>query len=303
MTDLSVTLGPLSLRTPLIGASGTVGSVYDFAAVGALEAYGAAVAKSVSGTPWPGNPPPRLSPAGTGMLNAIGIQNPGIEEWVAEVAPRLVELPVPVWGSAVGTTVAEFSEVARRLDETTVAAVEINLACPNVAGESIWALDAGATGEVVSAVRATTDKPIGAKLSPNASDIVEVAAAALAGGADWLVLTNTISGAAIDVITRRPRLVRTSGGYSGPPLKPVALRCVIEVHDAFPEAAIIGCGGVRHGDDVVEYLLAGASAVAVGTAHFERPRIGRSIIKQLRSYCHQHGVDRIEDLRGAMQPW
>lgn len=303
MIDLSVSLGPLELRSPLIAAAGTVGSVIDFAHVGALEAYGAAVAKSVSGTPWSGNPPPRLGPAGTGMLNAIGIQNPGIDQWIADVAPEIGGLPVPVWGSAVGKSVDEFAEVARRLDGTDVDAIEVNLSCPNVAGESIWALEASSTAEVVAAVRSSTRKPIGAKLSPDAFNIVEIAAAALAAGADWLVLTNTITGAAINVDTGRPVLTRTSGGYSGPPLKPIALRCVIEVHTAFPEAAIVGCGGVRHGNDVVEYLLAGASAVAIGTAHFERPRIGRSISRQVRSYCRKHGIVRLADLEGGMRPW
>jgi dihydroorotate dehydrogenase (NAD+) catalytic subunit len=303
MIDLSVTLGPISLRSPLVGASGTVGSVVDFAGVGALEAYGAAVAKSVSATPWPGNPPPRLANAGVGMLNSIGIQNPGVDTWIERNGSRLADLPVPVWGSAVGSTVEEFAAVAQQLATTSTAAIEINLSCPNLAGEDIWALDADATGAVVRAVRAVTGKPIGAKLSPNAQNIAAIAQSALENGADWLVMTNTISGAAIDIETRRPRLNRTTGGYSGPPLKPIALRCILEVRAAFPAAPIVGCGGVRSGADVVEYLLAGASAVAIGTAHFERPRVGRTVLRQLRSYCSRKGVDRVADLIGAMRPW
>jgi dihydroorotate dehydrogenase (NAD+) catalytic subunit len=303
MNDLSVELGPMSLRSPLVAAAGTVGSVVDFAGMSGFDVYGAAVAKSVSETPWSGNPAPRLATAGSGMLNAIGIQNSGIEKWVEEIGPQLPGLSVPVWGSVVGKTAEEFAAVAKRMGSTGVAAIEINLSCPNLAGESVWALDADATLEVVEAVRAATDKPIGAKLSPNAQDIVAVARAALAGGADWLVLTNTISGAAIDIETRRPRLTRTTGGYSGPPLKPIALRCVLEVRAAFPRAAIVGCGGVRSGADVVEYLLAGASAVAIGTAHFERPRIGRTILKDLQAYCRRKGVERIADLTGAMEAW
>ena len=303
MTDTSVRLGPVSLRSPLVAASGTVGSVVDFAGVGALDAYGAAVAKSVSGTPWPGNTPPRLANAGGGMLNAIGIQNRGAAAWVEEVGPSLADLPVPVWGSVVGKTVDEFVEVATILAETNIEAIEINLSCPNLAEESIWALDPDATATVVRAVRSAVDKPIGAKLSPNAQDIVAIARAALQGGSDWLVLTNTIAGAAIDIETRRPRLAPISGGYSGPPLKPIALRCVLEVRSAFPSAPIIGCGGVRSGTDAVEYLLAGASAVAIGTAHFERPRVGRTILRQLRAYCRRNGVDRVSDLTGTMRSW
>jgi dihydroorotate dehydrogenase (NAD+) catalytic subunit len=303
MIDLSVELGPLALRSPLIAASGTVGSVVDFVGVGALGAYGAAVAKSVSGTPWPGNPAPRLAAAGSGMLNAIGIQNPGVAAWVDEVGPLLAGLPVPVWASAVGRTIEEFADVAEQLADTDVAAIEVNLSCPNLAGEGIWALDAGATGAVVRAVRAATDLPIGAKLSPNAQDIVAIAGRALESGADWLVLTNTISGAAIDIETKKPRLARTTGGYSGPPLKPIALRCVLEVRAAFPSAPIVGCGGVRRGADVVEFLLAGASAVAIGTAHFERPRAGRTILREVQTYCNRKGVDRISELTGAMEAW
>jgi dihydroorotate dehydrogenase (NAD+) catalytic subunit len=303
MIDQSVRLGPVLLRSPLVAASGTVGSVVDFAGVGALDAYGAAVAKSVSESPWSGNPAPRLAGAGAGMLNAIGIQNPGVTAWVEDIGPFLSGLKVPVWGSAVGKTVEEFAAVARQLAKTEVAAIEINLSCPNLAGESIWALDADATNAVVRAVRAATDKPIGAKLSPNAQDVVAIARSALEGGADWLVMTNTITGAAIDIETRKPRLTRTLGGYSGPPLKPIALRCVLEVRAAFPSAPIVGCGGVRNGADVVEFLLAGASAVAIGTAHFERPRIGRTVLRELHAYCCRHGIDRIADLIGAMEPW
>ena len=303
MIDLSVSLGPISMRSPLVAASGTVGSVVDFAGVGALESYGAAVAKSVSGIPWPGNPAPRLSNTEAGMLNAIGIQNPGVRAWVEEIGPGLPGVGVPVWGSAVGTTVAEFVAVAEQLAETSVHAIEINLSCPNLEGEGIWALDPEATGSVVKAVRAAVDKPIGAKLSPNAQDIAAIAGAALKSGSDWLVLTNTISGAAIDIDTKRPLLHRGIGGYSGPPLKPIAIRCVLEVRAAFPSAPIVGCGGVRTGGDVVEFLLAGASAVAIGTAHFERPRVGRTILRQLQAYCRRKGVDRVADLTGAMKPW
>lgn len=303
MIDLSVRLGPIVMRSPLVAASGTVGSVVDFADVGALEAYGAAVAKSVSWSPWPGRPEPRLAPAGTGMLNGIGIQNPGVEAWVEHHAPQMPGLAVPVWGSAVGTRPAEFADVAAALGAAGVQAVEVNLSCPNLEGEGMFALDPIASAEVVAAVRAATDRPVGAKLSPNAVRIAEVAHAVVDAGADWVVLTNTVWGAAIDVESRRPALSGGIGGYSGAPLKPIAIRCVMEVRAALPDVPIVGCGGVRTGTDVVEYLMAGAEAVAIGTTHFAEPRCGRRIVGELRRWCTRHGVTSVSDLTGACRPW
>ena len=302
MTDLSMRLGPLGMRTPLVAASGTVGSVVDWAAVGAPDAYGAAVAKSVSAEPWQGRAAPRLSPAGVGMLNGIGIQNPGIEAWTDEVGPELAAAGVPVWGSAVGHSPEEFAVVAKGLAGAGVAAVEVNLSCPNLHGAMI-ALDPDESARVVAAVRAAVQLPVGAKLSPNAPDVAAVAGATRAAGADFVVLTNTVWGAGIDVATRRPLLSGGVGGYSGPPLKPIALRCVWETHRAHPDLPIVGCGGVRTGEDVVEFLLAGASAVAMGSVHFAEPRAGRRILKELRRYCRKNGVARLADLVGAVEPW
>ena len=286
-----------------MAASGTVGSVVDFAGAGDFRPYGAAVAKSVSPDPWPGRIPPRLTSTGVGMLNGIGIQNPGIAAWVDEVGPRLGEVPVPVWGSAVGNDADGFAEVARGLERAGVIAVEVNLSCPNLEDGHLFALDAERSAEVVRAVRAATDLPIGAKLSPNAVDIVAVAGSTHEAGADWVVLTNTVWGAGIDVETRRPKLSGVIGGYSGPPLKPIALRCVWEVAQALPDLPIVGCGGVRTGEDVVEFLLAGASAVGVGTAHFAEPRVGGRIVKELEKYMVKHDVASIADLVGAVEPW
>lgn len=300
MVDLSVRLGPLRLRTPLVAASGTVGSVVDFAGVGALEAYGAAVAKSVSGEPWAGRSPPRLAPAGTGMLNAVGIQNPGIDRWVEEVGPELASLPVPVWGSAVGETVEEFARVAGGLAEAGVQAVEVNLSCPNLESGIMFALDPDASGRVVAAVREAVGVPVGAKLSPNAADVVRIGAAVREAGADWVVLTNTVWGMGIDPDTGIPLVSGVVGGYSGPPLKPIALRCVWEVHRALPDLPIVGCGGVRSGADAVEYLRAGARAVGVGTAHFAEPRAGRRILRELRDRCRRLGVAGPGDLVGRL---
>jgi dihydroorotate dehydrogenase (NAD+) catalytic subunit len=303
VTDLSTRLGPVRLETPLVAASGTVGSVWEFEQVADLTAYGAAVAKSVSGEPWPGRPAPRLAPAGTGMLNGIGIQNPGIEAWLGDTGPRLGALPVPVWGSAVGSDPDEFARVAARLAGSGVGAVEVNLSCPNLEDGRMFALDADRSARVVEAVRSAVEVPVGAKLSPNAERIEVVAGACARAGADWVVLTNTAWGASIDLETRRPVLSGVIGGYSGPPIKPLAMRCVIEVRQAHPDLPILGCGGVTTGGDVVEYLLAGASAVAVGTVHFAEPRAGRRILGELERWCRRHSIERLSDLVGGMVPW
>lgn len=301
--DLHTGLGPLTLRSPIVAASGTVGSVVDFAAAGDFRFYGAAVVKSVSPDPWPGRVPPRLSSTGAGMLNGIGIQNPGIEAWIREIGPRIGDVPVPIWGSAVGHDVDGFATVAAGLEGAGVAAVEINLSCPNLEDGRLFALDSNSSADVVRAVRAKTDLPIGAKLSPNAIDIAEIAGAVHEAGADWVVVANTVWGAGIDVETRRPKLSGVVGGYSGTPVKPIALRCVWEVSQSLPDLPIVGCGGVRTGDDVVEYLLAGASAVAIGTAHFAEPRVGKRIIRELQRYMAKHDVGSVRDLVGAVEPW
>ncbi len=302
MTDPAVRLGPLVLRTPLVAASGTVGSVVDWVGAGEPAAYGAAVAKSVSGEAWPGRAAPRLAPAGLGMLNGIGIQNPGVAAWRDMHGAALGGLGVPVWGSAVGESAEEFALVAKGLAAAGVAAVEVNLSCPNVDG-AMFALDPGAAATVVAAVHSAAGVPVGAKLSPNASDVVAIAAAVAEAGADWVVLTNTAWGMGIDIETRRPLLSGGVGGYSGPPLKPIALRCVWEVHRALPDLPIVGCGGVRTGADVVEYLMAGAGAVALGTVHFAEPKAGRRILGELAAWCAQRGVDRVADLTGAAEAW
>lgn len=303
MVDLRATVGPVALRSPLIAASGTVGAVYDFAAVGALDAYGAAVAKSVSDEPWEGRPAPRLAPAGAGMLNGIGIQNPGIDAWKETARTRIRNLDVPVWGSAVGHHPGAFAEVAAGLEEAGVAAVEVNLSCPNLEDGSMFALDPGASAAVVAAVRGAVDVPIGAKLSPNAVDIAAVAAAVADAGADWAVATNTVWGAGFDTETRRPLLSGVVGGYSGGPLKPIALRCVWEISRAVPSLPIVGCGGIASGRDVAEYLLAGAAAVALGTVHFAEPRAGRRILRELERYCRRHDVAAVAELVGGAVPW
>ncbi|MGI9665651.1 MAG: dihydroorotate dehydrogenase, partial [Acidimicrobiia bacterium] len=299
---LGVDLGPLQLRTPLVAAAGTVGSVYEVSNTINLDRYGAAVAKSVSPEPWEGRPSPRLGHSDAGMLNGIGIQNPGIDAWLADTVPLIVELPVPVWGSAVAHDVAGFGMVAAGLDSSPVAAVEVNLSCPNLDGMP-FALDAGLSAAVIAEVRSATSKPIGAKLSPDAQSVSTVASSVMEAGADWLVMGNTAMGAAIDVATRRPVLSGLIGGYSGAPLRPIAIRCVLEIHRDIPDVPIVGCGGVSTGDHVIEYLLAGASAVGIGTAHFSTPRVADRITRDLYEYMHDNNITSLQELRGAVIPW
>jgi len=300
---LSARLGAIELRSPLIAASGTVGSVWEWADVADLEPYGAAVAKSVAPTEWLGRPAPRVAPSGVGMLNGIGIQNPGIELWSEMMEPRIAGLGVPVWGSAVGETPDEFALVAKGLVATGVPVVEVNLSCPNLEDGRMFSLDQQRSREVLESVASAVAVPVGAKLSPNTDDLVSVAAACIDAGAAFLTLTNTALGFGIDVATRRPLLSGGIGGYSGPGLKPLALRCVYEVSQALPGTPIVGCGGVMNGSDVVEYLLAGASAVGLGTVHLAEPRAGKRIRGELIKEMDRLGVGSVGELVAGVVPW
>jgi dihydroorotate dehydrogenase (NAD+) catalytic subunit len=297
--DLKAFLGPMELAGPLVAASGTVGSVWEWATVADVSFYGAAVAKSVSEEPWAGRPSPRIAPEGPGMLNGIGIQNPGLKTWSQDMKPRTSTMGVPVWGSAVGETVAEFARVAVGLEEAGVAAIEINLSCPNLDGGKLFALDEKLSASVVSEVRQAVKVPIGAKLSPNSEQIVSVARAVADAGADFVTLTNTALGFGVDLDLRRPKLSGGIGGYSGPGLKAISLRCVYEVASALPHLSILGCGGVSSGDDVVEYLMAGASAVAIGTVHLSEPRAGRRIFREMERTLKKLGARNLGDVIGA----
>ncbi len=297
--DLTTRLGRVELRSPLIAASGTVGSVWEWADVADVGPYGAAVAKSVAPVEWPGRSAPRLAPTGAGMLNGIGIQNPGITAWIEMMEPWLPRLAVPVWGSAVGETADEFAVVAKGLVSAGVPVVEINLSCPNLEDGRMFSLDVGRSRDVVAAVRSAVEVPIGAKLSPNTDDILGVAGACLDAGAEFLTLTNTALGFGVDVKARRPLLSGGVGGYSGPGLKPLSLRCVHEVSRAFPGSPIIGCGGITTGTDVLEYLLAGASAVALGTVHLAEPKAGRRIRREMLRDMEKMGVSGVAELIGG----
>lgn len=295
---LTAELGPLALRTPLIAASGTVGSVWEWAETTDVSRYGAAVAKSVSPQPWQGRPAPRVAPTNVGMLNGIGIQNPGIDSWKQDMRPRIDNLDVDVWGSAVAGDPDGFAQVATGLETAGVVGIEVNLSCPNLEDGEMFSFDAKRSADAVAAVAEAVELPVGAKLSPNTPDLIGVAGAVHRAGADFVVLTNTAFGFGIDLDTGQPLLSGGVGGYSGPGLKPIAIRCVYEVARALPGLPIVGCGGVSTGRDIVEYLMAGATAVAAGTVHMAEPKAGKRLIKELEREMKQMKVDSVGELVG-----
>lgn len=302
-SELRVTLGSLELSTPLIAASGTVGSVWEWAQVADTRVFGAAVAKSVAPERWDGRSPPRLAPTSVGMLNGVGIQNPGIEVWVDEVGPKVAAIKTQVWGSAVGRDPHGFARVAKGLAMVGVAAIEVNLSCPNLEDGEMFSFDPHRSSEVIDAVAGSVEVPIGAKLSPNTPDLVGVARACRDAGAGFVVLTNTALGFGLSLDDRKPLLSGGIGGYSGPGLKPIAMRCVYEVSRAMPDLPIVGCGGVATGADVLEYMLAGASAVQAGTILMAEPKAGSRMIDELSELVTERSIGSLGEIVGAVGEW
>ncbi len=296
---MATAVGSVALLNPVMTAAGTSGHGAELGAYFDLSALGAVVVKSLSAEPWPGNPPPRVHETDAGMLNSVGLQNPGVEAWLAEELPALVESGATVVASIWGSSVAAFEKAALVLGDAPpeVVAVEVNLSCPNVeARRDVFAHSPTATRDAVEAT-AGCGRPRWAKLSPNVTDLTEIAAA-LAGGADALTLVNTVMGMAIDPETRRFRLGAGGGGLSGAAIRPVAVRAVHECRQAFAGAGIVGVGGVSTGEHAVELLLAGADAVQVGTATFADPRAPYRVLDGLGRWCVAHGVIRAGDLIG-----
>lgn len=304
--DMSVSLGGWSLGSPVVAASGTFGHGAEVLRLVDPRRLGAITVKSLAAFAWEGNPAPRLHAAsGGGMLNSVGLQGPGVATWVADELPALRDAGVPVIVSLWGRSVDDFADAARLLAPHTdaVAAVELNVSCPNLEDASrMFAHSPTATHAAVAAVVACDlDRPVLAKLSPNTFEVVDVARAAVDAGAAGLTLVNTLLGLGIDPENRRPLLGNGAGGYSGPPIKPVALRVVHDVTRALPGVPVIGTGGVASGTDAVEMLLAGASAVGVGTINFHEPRAVNRIHDELAAWCATRGVTRVADLTGALR--
>jgi dihydroorotate dehydrogenase (NAD+) catalytic subunit len=304
--DLTVRLGDIVLRNPIVAASGTFGYGDEVARLCPPDQLGGVTVKSLAAFEWPGNPAPRLAPgSGGGMLNSVGLQGPGIEHWIEHGLPELRALGARVFASLWGRTVDDFAVAAKMLQPAVadLVGVEVNVSCPNV--EDRARMFAHSTTSTAAVMRAVADAQLGlplfAKLSPNTFEIVDIAGAALDAGATGLTLVNTLLGYGIDATTRQPRLGAGGGGLSGPPLKPVALRAVHDVTAAHPGTPVIGTGGVTTGEDVVEMLLAGASAVGVGTVTFREPRAMLRIRDELGAWCAAHGTARVSDLIGALK--
>jgi dihydroorotate dehydrogenase (NAD+) catalytic subunit len=300
--DLKVTLGGVELQNPVITASGTFGYAREFDGLVDLNCLGAIIVKGLSLQPAKGNPPPRIVETPCGMLNAIGLENVGIEVFASHKLPFLKTLSPPIFANIYGTTVEDYAELAARLDALEgIAGVEVNISCPNVkAGGMAFGSDPDSAFRVVEAVRAKTTKHLIVKLSPNVTDVTVIARAAEAAGADSLSLINTISGMAVDIESRRPKIANITGGLSGPAIKPVALRMVWQVVQA-AKIPVIGIGGIMTADDALEFLIAGAAAVQIGTANFIKPHATTDIIDGIEMFLAQRNIARITDIIGTLQ--
>lgn len=299
--NLAVNLGGFAMANPVTTASGTFASGREYADFVDLSALGAVTTKGVSLNGWEGNPGPRIAETPFGMLNSIGLQNPGVETLKERDLPWLADLGARVIVNVSGHSIDEYAAVVSSLEESPVpGAYEINISCPNVdEGGLAFGTDPAQAAAVVAACRARTSRPMIVKLSPNVTDITEIARAVEAAGADAVSLINTLMGMAIDPYRRRTLTARPMAGLSGPCVKPVALRMVWQVHNAV-SVPILGMGGISSGLDAVEFMLAGATAVAVGTANFVNPRATADVVDGIRSFCEETGVADVNELIGAL---
>lgn len=296
-----VNLAGVLLKNPVMVASGTFGSGEEFSEFVDLNQLGAVVTKGVANVPWPGNPTPRIAETYGGMLNAIGLQNPGIDVFASRDLPFLENYDTKVIVNVCGKTTEEYCQVVERLgEEKRVDLLEINISCPNVKeGGIAFGQNPKAVEEITKAIKAIARQPIIMKLSPNVTDITETAKAAEAGGADVLSLINTLTGMKIDVERQRVALANKIGGLSGPAIKPVAVRMVNQVSNAV-KIPIIGMGGIQNAEDALEFILAGATAVSVGTANFHNPFTTVEVVRGIEEYMKRHQVENISDLIGLV---
>ena len=300
--DLKVNLGAIELQNPVMTASGTFGYAREFEGLVDLNRLGAIIVKGLSLEPTKGNPPPRIVETPCGMLNAIGLENVGIDVFVKEKLPFLQTLFPPIFANIYGTSIEEYAELAARVDDLeAISGVEVNISCPNVkAGGIAFGADPDSAFSVVKAVRKKTRKQLIVKLSPNVTDIAIIARSAEAEGADSLSLINTITGMAIDIESRQPKIANITGGLSGPAIKPVALRMVWQVAQAV-KIPVIGIGGIMMAEDALEFLIAGATAVQIGTANFVNPRATLDIIDGIENFLVRRKIANLRDIIGTLE--
>ena len=299
MSILETSVGSVALRSPVMTAAGTAGYGDELSGYGDLMALGAVVVKSLATFQWDGNPAPRVASIGNDMINAVGLSGPGIAAWRETYLPDLLATGATVVGSIWGRNIGEFADAAAAIKGANIAALEVNASCPNLEDRSsIFAHSASATSEIVRATK-VAGVPLWVKLSPNTPDLVAIAGAAIEAGADALVLVNTVVGLAIDIEKRSAILGNGGGGVSGPGILPVALRAVYECHSAYPQTAIVGVGGISSGEDAVAMMMAGASAVEVGTATFANARAPWMIQKQMEKWLKKHNISNVSEIIGA----
>lgn len=301
MVNLTVDLGGLRLKNPVLTASGTFGYGHEYADFMDLSALGGIIVKGTTAEPRQGNPYPRMAETPSGMLNAVGLQNKGVEHFATEIYPTLHGLGTEVIVNVSGSSVAAYCAAAERLaDLGEIHAIELNISCPNVRqGGMAFGTDCTAAAEVVGAVRRVWPRHLMVKLSPNVTDIVAIARAAEDAGADSLSLINTLLGMAVDVERRRPALSTVTGGLSGPAVRPVAVRMVWQVAKAV-KVPVVGLGGICSVRDALEFIMAGASAVQIGTANFVNPRIAADIASGLADYCRRESLTSLDEIRGVV---
>ena len=302
--DLSTRLAGVFFPNPVFTASGCAAAGQELGQFFDVSRLGAMVTKSIMMEPRSGRPTPRMAETPSGMLNSIGLQGPGIDAFLAKDLPWLAERGARTVVSIAGSTVDEYVRLAQKLrGKPGMTMLEVNISCPNVEDRgTVFACDARAAADVIGAVRRVSAVPVFAKLSPDVTDIVAIARSVVDAGANGLSMVNTLLGLAIDTTTMKPVLAGVTGGLSGPAIKPVAVRCVWQVHQAMPEVPILGMGGIRTGLDALEFLLAGASAVSVGTAVFGDPRAPVRIIDELRSALAERGIKNVADVIGRAHP-
>ena len=299
--NTKVNLAGVTLKNPVMTASGTFGSGAEFAEFADLNQLGAVVTKGVANVPWEGNPTPRIAENYGGMLNAVGLQNPGIDLFVERDIPFLTKYDTKIIVNVCGRTTEDYCEVVRRLANQPVDLLEINISCPNVEeGGIAFGQNPKSVETITREVKKYAKQPVIMKLSPNVTDITEIAKAAEAGGADALSLINTITGMKIDIHRRTFALANKTGGLSGPAIHPVAVRMVYQTAQAV-NIPIIGMGGILTAEDAVEMILAGATAISVGTANFRNPAVTMEIVEGIRDYMEQYGVNDIQELIGAVK--